>query len=132
MKTTRFFTTSLLALIALAAVGCEQGPRRFNVSGSITYDGQPLPAGVIWFDPDYTQGNNDGLQGYAYIKAGKYDSAETESGPTGGKYIVRIEGFDGKPGVELPMGSPIITDFSQPIDLPGEDTTRDFAVPAKK
>src|SRR5689334_1452970 len=105
-----------LSLLALAGCG-ESGPQRFNVSGTVTYAGQPLPAGVIWFDPDFSK-QNDGPQGYAFIKEGKFDSATTESGPSGGPHVVRIEGFDGKPGEELPMGKPMFHDFSQSVDLP--------------
>lgn len=124
-------TAGLVACLAIVVVGCEQGgPRRFNVAGTVTYNGQPLPAGVIYFDPDVSK-KNDGPQGYAFIKDGKFNSAETKSGPVGGPHVARIEGFDGKPGEELPMGRLIFADFSQSVDLPAEDTTLDFAVPAK-
>lgn len=86
---------------------------------------------MIWFDPDFSS-KNDGPQGYAFIKDGKFDTAETKSGSIGGPHIVRIEGFDGKPGEELPMGRPIFTDFSQPVDLPAEGTTLDVDVPQRK
>jgi hypothetical protein len=120
----------VVVFLALAAAGCEQGPRRYNVAGTVTYDGRPLPAGMIYFDPDVSK-KNDGPQGYAFIKDGKFDTAETKSGPVGGPHVARIEGFDGKPGEELPMGRPIFTDFSQPVDLPREDATLAFDVPAK-
>ena len=120
----------LVACLAITAVGCEQGPQRFNVSGTVTYNEQPLPAGVLYFDPDVSK-QNDGPQGYAFIKDGRFDTAETNSGPVGGPHLARIEGFDGKPGEELPMGRLLFADFSQAVDLPREDTTLNFAVPAK-
>jgi hypothetical protein len=123
-------TVILMAWLTMTVAGCEQGLRRYNVAGTVTYNGQPLPAGVIYFDPDVSK-QNDGPQGYAFIKDGKFNSAETESGPVGGPHIARIQGFDGKPGEELPMGRVIFTDFSQSVDLPREDTTLDFAVPGK-
>jgi hypothetical protein len=115
--------------VVIAAAGCEQGPLRYNVSGTVTYQGQPLPAGVIYFDPDGSK-QNDGPQGYAFIKDGKFDTAETASGPVGGPHLVRIEGFDGKAREEFPMGQPLFADFSQSVDLPNEDTTLDLSVPA--
>jgi hypothetical protein len=131
MKTNRQTLLALVALTVLTVVGCgEAGPQRFNVSGTVTYNGQPVPAGVVWFDPDFSK-QNDGPQGYAFIKDGKFDTAETESGPGGGPHIARVEGFDGKPGEELPMGRAIFLDFSQPVDLPREDTTLEFNVPGK-
>jgi hypothetical protein len=120
----------LLAFSVLALVGCG-GPVMYRVSGHVTYDGKALPAGVIYFDPDVTK-QNDGPQGYAIIKDGNYDtSAEGGKGVVGGAYLVRIEGFDGRPGEELPLGMPLFTDFTQPADLPNADSQQDFSVPRK-
>ena len=131
MRPSRFIPRSavaLLALVGLAFGGCG-GPTVYHVSGSVTHAGQPLPAGVIYFDPDYTNGN-DGPQGYAHIKDGRYStSAIGGAGVLGGPYLARIEGFDGKPGAELPLGRPLFTDFSQPVELPQSDTSLNFDVP---
>jgi hypothetical protein len=98
----------------------------------VTYDGKPLPAGVIYFDPDVTK-HNDGPQGYALIKDGVYSTAGTGGrGVVGGPYLARIEGFDGKPGHELPLGKSLFTDFQQAVELPRAACTHDFHVPAKK
>ena len=108
--------------------GCgEAEPARYNVSGKVTYKGQPLPAGIIFFDPDAGKGH-DGPQGFAYIKDGRYDTTETERGPIGGPHIVRIDGFDGQPGEELPMGKPVFKGHQQSIELPLETTTYDFHI----
>jgi hypothetical protein len=120
---------AILVGIGLLLSGCgDPGPERHDIAGSVTYQGQPLPAGLITFEPDLSQGN-DGPPGFAHIINGHYDTAETESGSVGGPQIVRIQGFDGKPGAELPMGRPLFDDFQTTVDLPHEKTTRDFAVP---
>jgi hypothetical protein len=112
----------------MVLAGCgDDGPRRYDVSGTVAYNGQPLPAGQIFFDPDAAKGH-DGPQGYALIKDGRYNTAETDQGPIGGPHIVRIEGYDGKPGEELPLGRPLFNDFQQSVDLPQEDTKLDFVV----
>ena len=132
MPRRRFWQSLLfpLALVALPClVGCgEAGPARYDVSGTVSYQGKPLPAGLIMFDPDITKGN-DGPQGFAHIKDGRYNTAETESGPVGGPHIVRIQGFDGVAGQELPMGRPLFTDYQTPADIPAETSTLDFEVP---
>jgi hypothetical protein len=124
---------TLRALVLTAAActllsGCTRGPRLYPVSGTVTHKGNPLPAGVIYFNPDVTRGN-DGPQGYAIIKEGHYDTADTGGkGVLGGPYTVRIEGFDGMPGNELPLGKPIFTDYQVAVDLPQTAATQDFDV----
>jgi hypothetical protein len=103
----------------------------YDVSGRVTYDGQPLPAGVIYFDPDVTK-QNDGPQGYAVIKDGAYSTADRNGrGVAGGPHIVRIEGFDGRPGAELPLGRPLFTDYHENRDLPRSKSELNFAVPGR-
>jgi hypothetical protein len=118
--------------VCLLATGCARGPKLFEVSGSVRYDGQPLPAGVVYFDPDIAKGN-DGPQGYAIIKDGSFTtSAPGGQGVVGGAYLVRIEGFDGQPGHELPLGKPLFTDFEELVDLPKAPSKCDFEVPKKR
>jgi hypothetical protein len=122
-------------LLAAAAIvlpaGCG-GPARYDVSGKVTYDGRPLAAGVIFFDPDVTK-KNDGPQGYAIIKNGTYNTSAKNGRPVvGGPYLARIDGFDGQPGRELPLGKPLFTNFQQAVDLPHATSTRDFNIPAQK
>jgi hypothetical protein len=122
----------LVAAICLLPAGCGGGPKLYDVSGAVTYDGKPLPAGVIYFDPDVLK-KNDGPQGYALIKDGAYSTADAGGkAVVGGPYLARIEGFDGKPGNELPLGKALFTDFQQAVDLPRAACTRDFDVPVKK
>jgi len=126
---------TLLTIAAAAGtlfLGCSGRPKLYDVSGRVTYDGQPLPAGVIYFDPDVMK-KNDGPQGYAIIKDGAYSTAAPGGkGVVGGAYLARIEGFDGRPGQELPLGRPLFTDFQQPLDLPRAPSTQDFQVPRRK
>lgn len=119
------------AAMLLSLAGCGSGPSLYDVSGKVMYGGKPLPAGVIYFDPDVTK-NNDGPQGYAVIRNGEYNTAAAGGKPViGGPHIARIEGFDGKPGEELPVGRPLFTDFRQALDLPKAPATQNFDVPAK-
>jgi hypothetical protein len=122
----------LLALLCLVSLGCNTRPKLYHVSGKVTYNGKPLPAGVIYFDPDVTK-KNDAPQGYAMIKDGEYDTAAPGGqGVVGGAYVARIEGFDGKPGAELPLGRPLFTDYQKAIELPRGPAKQDFDVPSKK
>jgi len=127
----RPITLSMGAMLLLTSAflfGCGSGPRLYHVKGTITYKGAPVPAGVIYFDPDIAN-NNDGPQGFAYIKDGAFDTAAKNSqGIIGKSYLVRIRGFDGKPASELPMGQPLFQEYQQVVDFPLENTKRDFQV----
>jgi hypothetical protein len=125
-------TATIFALACMLLAGCSRGPTRYDVSGAVTYQGRPLPAGVIFFTPDIRRGN-DGPQGYAIIKEGRYDTTDPGGkGVFGGPHTVRIEGFDGKPGNELPLGKPLFTDYQTDVDFPKGEAKQDFDVPVRK
>ena len=127
MRFVSFLAGSMLVLI----VSCNTGPRIYHVKGTVTYKGEPVPAGVIFFDPDIGK-QNDGPQGFAFIKDGAYDTTAKDSqGIIGKAYIVRIRGFDGKPANELPMGQPLFNEHQQAIDFPLQDSTQDFKLEGK-
>jgi hypothetical protein len=117
-------------MCCVLALGCARGPQTYHVSGQVTFQGQPLPRGVIFFDPDPKR-QNTGPQGYAYIKDGRFDTSQEDGrGVVGGAYIARIDGFDGKPGAELPFGSVLFTQFQQSLELPAAGpAVQDFEVP---
>lgn len=59
----------LLATFALVATGCgKSGPKTYDVTGTVTYDGQPLDSGSIAFTPADTTMRG----GQVEITAGKY------------------------------------------------------------
>jgi hypothetical protein len=123
-------TYRLILCLALFCGGCGpgDGPETFHLSGNVTYRGQPLPAGVMVFEPDAQKGN-DGPGGFAECRNGKYDTRSSDRGVIGGPYIVRIDGFDGIAANELPMGRTLFTNFETKIELPKADSTYDFVVP---
>jgi hypothetical protein len=86
----------VLALaLALAAAGCssEANPvvplPRQAVSGTVTLDGQPLPAGTIEFLPAGGGGDSTPTLTSGGIKDGAFTIEEAQ-GPTPGKYRVAI------------------------------------------
>lgn len=122
---------ALLAIGLVTLAGCGgSGTGRYHVSGKATYAGKPIPFGRIYFDPDLAK-KNDGLQGTADIKDGLYDTARSGQGTTGGAVIVRIEGFDGvSTDPDRPSGKPLFPNYQTAVELPRQNTTRDFDVPA--
>lgn len=112
-------------------VGCDRGPKQVHLSGQILFQGERLPAGEIYFDPDFRKGM-DGRQGFARIEHGHYDTRKMGVPLAAGPHIVRILGFDGKTGPDAPYGSPLISangEFVTGADVPASDATLDFDIP---
>jgi hypothetical protein len=81
--------------IALGCGGMSGG--RQEVTGTISYDGQPVEEGQIIFEPE-----SDGSRlATGQIKAGKYQIA-AEHGPIAGTYRVRIEAYRKKRDPRIP------------------------------
>ncbi len=133
----RFFTfkqqSSLLLLLLLFALsGCGakvKGPERFQVTGTVTFDGKPVPAGEIIFAPDTAAGNN-GPGSLAEIEDGKYTTTFGK-GVVGGAYILRVSGSDGVSTDDLPSGKSLFSGYEVKHDFPKKDSTFDIEAPAK-
>ena len=118
--------SALAAVIAALCLGCGQddGIQRYDVSGTVTLDGQPVTAGQVLFQPDPGAGNS-GAPGFAPIREGKYDTKADGKGTIGGAHIVRIEGRN--PSAE---GTEVQISWETTANLPTEATTQNFDVPA--
>jgi hypothetical protein len=113
------------ALLVAVCCGCGGGGDdvdRHDVSGSVTFDGQPVPKGRIIFEPDASAGNS-GATGVADIVDGKYDTATGGKGTIGGPHVARLEGRDASGGL-------LFVDHTEKVDLPKQAGTHDFQVPA--
>lgn len=119
---------AVVGLVIAAGCGRTPGPPRYPVTGSVTYAGQPLPAGRISFEPDTEKGNK-GPGGYGDIVAGRYSTYRT-MGAVGGPHRVVIEGYSGTSPEQWKKRRPLFPAHVTTIDLPLERTTADFAVPA--
>jgi hypothetical protein len=119
-----------IVAMALTLVGCgDSGPERYELSGQVTYDGKPIPAGVITFEP---QGItlNASTMGEAEIQAGRYKTLP-EKGIVGGQHTVFIAGYNGipEPG-SGPYGASLFAPvYKTSVQLPAEPSSLDFDVP---
>jgi hypothetical protein len=112
----------MLAIVVCAAIAGCNGDSLYDVKGTVSIGGEPVPAGVIWFDPHIAKANTNGPQDYAQIKDGKFDTRQNGRGVKPGLYTIRVEAFDGKPANELPLGKPLIN--------PPYETSREFKADA--
>lgn len=116
-------------------VGCgDAGPTTYEVSGSVTYKGKPVPKGSITLTPDSSEGNK-GPGTVAAIEDGKF-STPPGKGVVGGPYVLRIQGYDGVPiqGGEGGMdetGTELFKPYELKKGLPKEDSELDIEIPSK-
>jgi hypothetical protein len=132
-RATTLFVRIALLLLGGLVIGCgsDKGGR---VSGKVTFKGQPVPAGKIYFKPDASKGNS-GQTGFAGISNGTYDTATAgNQGPVAGAVIIEVEGIDPTPppGASPDVGATLLfSGYTKPIELPTGASVQDIDVPAE-
>ncbi|QDU78124.1 hypothetical protein Pan97_52050 [Bremerella volcania] len=128
-------TGYLLGLVSLVLLGTSIGCRAksdletYPISGTVTYQGKPVPIGSITLIPDSNQGNRGAAVSLEIID-GKFDSASASRGHIGGPHVATIIGLDGKGDDDLfPKGYMLFQDYQMTLDLPKEPSTKDIVVP---
>lgn len=125
---------ALLALVALT-LGCADSGR-YRVSGRVTFDGQPVPVGMVTFLP-IGPSDRERSAGFCQIKAGQFDSRAGRS-PMEGRHRVLISGFDGVAYTseigglldDNPEGRPLFPLYAVEVEIPkAQGTVLDFDVP---
>lgn len=122
----------LLAMAMLSLAGCGgDGVDRHPVSGTVTYDGKPVPTGSITFIPDASVGKIAPTT-YAKIENGVFKTDPAKS-PTKGKYKVQVNAYDlaNKKGagedVEIPA---LFPQYSMDVEIPPPSGELKIEVPA--
>ena len=127
----RTIRCSMATALLAAMLGCgSEGTERYELSGTVTYDGKPVPKGFVTLTPDTSKGN-DGPGGGAAIVDGKYRT-EAGKGIVGGPHVVRIVGYDGVParveGEDLPDGRSLFSPYQVSVDFPRQDSEYNFDI----
>jgi len=126
------------AVVAMAVCGTvcgcgrDAGPTRYNVSGEVTFNGNPVPAGHVLLTPNAASGNQ-GPQGFAPIRGGQFTTAGAEGkGAGSGAYRIEIHGSDGVPYQgeerEVPEGRMLFPTVRENVTLPARDSSLAIAV----
>ena len=124
----RVFATAALAMVL---AGCGQdGPRRYHISGAVSYNGQPVRAGRVIFEPDTHKGNS-GPAAYADIRNGQYETLPG-LGCVGGPHNVRVICLTGiSEGNELAEGRMLCPEYRETLDVPLKRSQHDINVPGE-
>jgi hypothetical protein len=135
----QLLASSLICIYGtLFFIGCDSragaGPERYEISGTATFKGAPIPFGEIVFAPDESQGNS-GPGTSASIQDGKFRTMAGQ-GIVGGPHTVYIRGFDGPlpagappAGSTAATGAPLFSEYVTQADLPRKNANVDFDVP---
>jgi hypothetical protein len=117
-------------VLVVTALGCSTKPKVSQLSGKVTFKGQPVPAGFISFAPDVANGNKGPIT-VLQIKDGVYDSSkQTPPGIPPGPYFLRISGFDGNKIPFFGQGKQIFNEWKDfEFTVPEGLSTKDFEVP---
>lgn len=132
-------TIGLVSLCGVLGCGGDDSGSRFQLSGTVTYEGKPVPFGRIDFFPDSSAGNS-GPAGFADIVDGKYDTSKTGKGTSGGAYVASVTGSSAPPVVQTvgdeeffnktPVApATLFQDVRIKADIPKEKSTIDFDIP---
>lgn len=87
-----------VAVVALGVAGpaCKRNPRVVPVSGTVLYNGKPLPFGSIQFQPDKGQAAMGEIQSDGSFKLSSY---VLDDGAVPGRHLVSISCYEGqRPG----------------------------------
>jgi len=119
-----------VAVALLLVVGCSSKPKLAQLSGKVTFKGQPVPAGYVSLAPDVGNGGKGQMRVFQ-IKDGVYDSSQdTPPGLPAGPYFVRIAGFDGKKIPFFGQGKQIFNEVTDLyITVPDGKSEKDFVIP---
>jgi hypothetical protein len=123
----RLLGGAVVFALAVGCTSCSSKPEMAQLSGKVTFQGKPIPAGWISFTPEAGKGAVRVCQ----IKDGVYDSS-TGGDPAGihpGKNLVKIAGFDGKVVPLWGQGKQIFNPIDDTFDVPLGSSTKDWVIP---
>lgn len=117
----------VVAIVAAALVGCgDSGVPRLDLHGKVTYEGKPVPAGELRFEPNVSKGGS-GPIGFASIVDGEYDTRDEDKGPVSGPVRVTITGYKSAEA----FAPTLFRKHRVELDLDGSQRQYDFDVPVQ-
>jgi len=125
----RFLALFFLPALALVLSSCSsKSSGRVDVWGTVKFKNQPVPAGLIVMNPDLSKGN-DGPQGMAEIRDGRFDTRPLDKGAPSGPVIFMIDGFDGVAHGDSPTGKPLFLGYKATLELPKQPSEQNIDIP---
>ena len=125
--------TGAILLAAIILAGCGQRePTRYELQGSVSWQGKPVPRGYVVFSPDAKKGSS-GPGTQAEIVDGRYKTPPGR-GVVGGPHVITATGFDGVSYTDGPVTNPngklLFSEEKLELDLPLAPGEQNLAFPA--
>jgi hypothetical protein len=114
------------ALLTALLAGCS-GSGPYDVSGTVTFRGKPVPIGLVVIEPDASQGNT-GTQTQGLIQDGNYRTL-SGLGAIAGPVVVTVNANDGDPKPMWPHGKLLFRTYQFKAELPHHSSTLNIEVP---
>jgi hypothetical protein len=117
----------------LAGCGAGDGLDRYPVKGTVTFQGQPVKDGSIFFEPTASVGKVAPTV-YLRVTGGKYEVPQKE-GPVAGKYKVVVGGKDASSTTVddgITYTKQLFEDYRFEVEIPPSNNTLDVEVPASQ
>ncbi|MDR2705581.1 MAG: hypothetical protein LBC02_07360 [Planctomycetaceae bacterium] len=110
--------------------GCG-GTKTYPLTGHVTFDGKPVPRGMITFLPKTDQ-TDAGSYAMAVIKEGNYKIEKGKLGLVGGTYSVIVTGTNGVAEEFHPEGIPLFADYRMEFIFSQEMLQFDIEIPVSQ
>ena len=112
--------------LSLCVLGCDdKGPKRYPISGVVTFENEPVVDGLVLFTPDSSKGNT-GPQSTAIVLNGKYATGK-KYGILEGPYFASLTGYaEPHPGTESDPRRPLFTEVHFDFEMPAKAHVYDF------
>lgn len=126
-----FKPIAIACTLVVMTIGCgKSGPEKYDVSGTVTFQGKPVPAGQIFFQPDMSKGNC-GPGCVVMIKDGRYNMSGSGKGHAGGPHVLVISGGEDQSNLppEERTGGILFREVPIKVDLPKNKSVQDLKVP---
>ncbi|MDR0338491.1 MAG: DUF4198 domain-containing protein [Planctomycetaceae bacterium] len=126
-----FYFLGCIVTFFCIVIGCNSSSlKRYQVSGTVTLDGQPVAEGEIRFSPDNAKGNT-GPQGYAAIENGKFKTLK-ETGVIVGPMYATVTAVEPIQGEEKNDGSSsrkiIFENWNYAFEMPAKPYVLDLNI----
>ena len=129
------FTKVFMVLLAILTCGCGGGSsvERNDVSGTATFDGNPIVFGEVIFIAKHGD-DIDAPSGRATIENGEFDTANEGQGLVSGPHEIRVTAYSSKPvhnedeTVEVEQVEPLFVGYSYETDI--EPPSFNIEIPA--
>lgn len=108
-------------------------PNSVHLSGTVSFQGRPIPLGLIVFEPDSSLGGS-GAQGFASIQNGTFDTSKSDGQAVAiGPCMIRVTGGDGE-GIDAftPFGNMMFEEYQLKMAIEPENGPLKIEVPASQ